>query len=156
ILLSRPNRALGIFLEGILFLAGPAVVWRCGFGLEWLAILLLIVVVDVAAAVLFFRAARALGEGSRSRLLGQSPLVGVCPTVAARAHDRLLRDALAAFHPAALAAALMEGPARKEALAALLREIEHPTLPLPDGVPARALAAASAARSAERRIVESS
>jgi hypothetical protein len=123
-------RNIANFLFAYLFLIAPACVWYFGFRRSWLELLVGLLLLTTTAAVLFHRAHKALYPEADEERFTHSILILLSPATAVRARDALSRPLLEAFHPLAVARALLPAERFNEFARKILLEIRHPCLPV--------------------------
>lgn len=102
----RGLRLAGNALLAYLFLVAPLVVWRYGFVTTWLPLLAGLLPLWVAAVAAYYHAHRRQFPQRRAERRLHALTSSLLPLAAIRGVDALTRDALAGFHPAAVAAVL--------------------------------------------------
>jgi hypothetical protein len=131
--LARWLRVFANALVVFVFVIAPVVVWVFGFRLSWLALLIALLCLTTCTAVLFRRAHKKLYPTAEEDRFTQTFTALLSPASAMRAHDTLSRPLLESFHPLAVAKVfLAEKPFRSYA-GRILRDVQHPALPVDGG-----------------------
>jgi len=117
-------------LFGLFFLVSPAAAWWYGLAVAWPVLLLALAVLLVLAWVSYFLAHRRLYPEWKSDRLVHLAFMIPLPPATARAPAFLLRSLLSEFHPLALARVFCTPERFLEFAGAMLRDIEHPVVPV--------------------------
>jgi hypothetical protein len=112
------------------FAALPFVLWRYGLKQSWVELVIGLLGLTTAIAILFNRAHRAFYPDAGEEGFTQTIVVLLSPATAIRARDALSRPLLEQFHPLAVAHALLPVEQYREFARQVMREIEHPCLPV--------------------------
>ena len=130
-------RRLGNMLFACLFVVTPVILWRYGFGLLGLVLLLALYGQSMTLGFLFRRAHKVLYPNGSADCFVPFLTVLLSPPAAIRAHDLLGRHLLENFHPLAVASVLCSPEVFKDFARALWLDLHYPILPVcPSELPA--------------------
>ena len=127
---SSVLRNISNFLFAYLFFIVPAVLWYFGLRRSWIELLAGLLLLTTTAAILFYRAHKALYPEADEERFTHSILILLSPATAVRARDALSRPLLEAFHPLVVARVLVPATQFNEFARRTLLEIRHPCLPI--------------------------
>lgn len=122
---TRTLRLACNLLVFYLVIAAPLFAWRSGLG-SWPVLLGILIVLWLLVTVEFNLAHRRLAPLERAQRHKRTVVAALLPLAAARSYDVAVRERLAAFSPAAVAAALLSPERRAELLREVLCDLRHP------------------------------
>jgi len=137
-------------LFGYLFVFAPMLIWRFGFRLCWLGLLIGLLAFTIASASAFRRGHKSFYPAAEDERFTHFLTILLSPATTIRAQDVLSRPLLETFHPLAIAKVLCPERTFRDFARKVLREIRHPGLPV---CPRREPAAQEAERHA-RAVLE--
>jgi hypothetical protein len=124
-----PVRIAAAALFATVFLAGPLAIARFGWFPPLLYLLPVVAALMATTAWLAYRAHRSTCPGADEERLRFAIVVALSPVSGIRAPDLVRRAALEAFHPVAVAAALLDRTGLDAFAGAAWRDLRHPRLP---------------------------
>ncbi len=117
-----------------LFAATPLIIWRFGLLRSWPGLVAGLLAFTTATAVSFWRIHKAFYPAAEDERFTHFLTILLSPATTIRACDVLMRPLLESFHPLAIAKVFCKEETFRALAARVLRDIQHPALPLcPDG-----------------------
>ena len=113
-----------------LFILAPVLLRYVSFPLTWLVLLIGLLGLMTATALKFHRLHKAFYPGAEDERFSHFFTILLAPATTLRAYDILSKPLLQEFHPLAVAQVLCPEPGFRELARQVLREIQHPGLPL--------------------------
>ena len=126
---SKLVRALANGVVAYVFLVVPVAVWKIGFKLSWLWLLIGLLALTCATAISFLRAHRRLYPDAEDERFTHTLTILLAPTSAMRAVDALARPLLENFHPLAPAKALLPSEEFRQFAQRLWLDLQNPAMP---------------------------
>jgi hypothetical protein len=134
---SANIRTLTNSLVVYLFIFVPAFIWRFGFHMTWLSLLIGLLGFTIATAIFFRAAHKTFYPAAEDDRFTHFLTILLSPATTIRAHDTLSRPLLERFHPVAIAKVFCSEENFRAYASIILREIRYPALPIcPNNDPA--------------------